>query len=248
MSEYSNLRPGWICHKSAFFAGKLNNGLGPNKRQNITGTDDDTFHWLIHASPGHSDINVMRPDQAQLLMMTLFLRRVSAGNWLRHVYWAHWNPDGTKPLPGPIMLIYHQRDLVIYPLAICKININSVWKVHVCNHNHIPLSNELKIYSTVCSNVSKKSSLLIQYQWIMSLTVRGSFDHDDVVICKRFLHYWSFVRVIYQWPADYPHKEPVLWSFSLYFCQSEQADELTVELSVNWDPMVSLWRHYTLQM
>ena len=41
--------------------------------------------------------------------------------------------------------------------------------------------------------------------------------HHDVLILKQFPHHWPFVREI-RWPqVDSPVKEPLTWSFDIYF-------------------------------
>ena len=41
--------------------------------------------------------------------------------------------------------------------------------------------------------------------------------HDDVMIWKRFSHYWPFVMGIHRSPIDAPHKTPVMLSFGVLF-------------------------------
>ena len=51
--------------------------------------------------------------------------------------------------------------------------------------------------------------------WICALSRHGL--HNDIMIWKRFQHYWPFVCGIHQSLVDSPHKGPVAWIFDVSF-------------------------------
>ena len=63
-------------------------------------------------------------------------------------------------------------------------------------------------------------------------------SHGDVMAWERFPHYWSFGRkppwITSKWAGK-----------ALPCCKSKQDVEQTVESSVVWDAMTSMWRQYT---
>ena len=72
---------------------------------------------------------------------------------------------------------------------------------------------------------------------LFSQARHGLSHDDDIMTWTHFLHYWPFVWGI--------HQSPVMNSFWWFlFHQLEQAVEQTIDLSMIWDTMTLLWRHY----
>ena len=59
-----------------------------------------------------------------------------------------------------------------------------------------------------------------------------SIYHGDIVTCKRFSHYWSFVRVIHRSQVDSIHKDPLIRSFDGFFENLKTIVEQTAKLPV----------------
>ena len=79
------------------------------------------------------------------------------------------------------------------------------------------------------------NSLILMFGWIKL--------YDNVMIWKRFLHYWPFVGGIYRWPFDSPHKWSVMRIFDI-LCKPEPAVEQRINFPVIWDAMTFMWLRF----
>ena len=68
--------------------------------------------------------------------------------------------------------------------------------------------------------------------------------YDDVIKCKHFPRYWSFVRGIHRWPVDSPHKGQWSRAFGVFF-YLRLNKRLSKQTRRRWfeTPSCSLWRH-----
>ena len=72
-------------------------------------------------------------------------------------------------------------------------------------------------------------------QWVQIFDVAKdmlyaiSYNPDDIMTCKCYLHYWPFVRENHQWLVVFPHKGPVM-------------PKQTVKSSVIGDTTMLMWQ------
>ena len=101
----------------------------------------------------------------------------------------------------------------------------------------------------VCSTAFRANNE-VNFAFFCSLRGESAGDrwiphsHDDVIKWKHFPCYWTFVRGIYWWLVDSPHKWPVTRSFDVFF-DMRLNTRLSKQSRRRWfeTPSRSLWRH-----